>query len=148
MALKKMKILIRPDKSGGKIMWTALTCGCFFFSSGRGLKTGLHETERNEHKRWPCWLVYLIFELTTFQPNSPCSPYQFGGGGAQSTAAAPEPAQPNLTSPTSQGPPPSKKEYDESRIQVQGTLMCRYAPQKTKQVWDMIMNFFYTSIFI
>lgn len=40
------------------------------------------------------------------------------GGGAQSAAAPPEPAQPSLTSPTSQGPPPSKKEYDESRIQV------------------------------
>lgn len=40
------------------------------------------------------------------------------GGGAQSAAAPPEPAQPSLSSPTSQGPPPSKKEYDESRIQV------------------------------
>lgn len=36
---------------------------------------------------------------------------QFGGGG--STATSTQPAE------TSQGPPPTKKEYDESRIQVQ-----------------------------
>lgn len=30
----------------------------------------------------------------------------------------PGPAQPTPTSPTSQGPPPSKKEYEESKIQV------------------------------
>ncbi|KAF0039794.1 hypothetical protein F2P81_008029 [Scophthalmus maximus] len=44
---------------------------------------------------------------------------KFGGGGPPSTAAAaPEPALPSPSSPTSQGPPPTKKEYDESRIQV------------------------------
>lgn len=40
---------------------------------------------------------------------------KFGGGGPPSTTA---PAQPSPSSPTSHGPPPTKKEYDESRIQV------------------------------
>lgn len=35
-----------------------------------------------------------------------------------STAASSQPAQPRPSSPTSHGPPPTKKEYDESRIQV------------------------------
>ncbi|KAM8847824.1 UBX domain-containing protein 1 [Synchiropus picturatus] len=39
---------------------------------------------------------------------------KFGGGGASCA----QPTQPSPTSPSSQGPPPSKKEYDESRIQV------------------------------
>ncbi|XP_040904075.1 UBX domain-containing protein 1 [Toxotes jaculatrix] len=43
---------------------------------------------------------------------------KFGGGGPPSTAASSQPAQPSPSSPTSQGPPPTKKEYDESRIQV------------------------------
>ncbi|XP_029917674.1 UBX domain-containing protein 1 [Myripristis murdjan] len=43
---------------------------------------------------------------------------KFGGGGASSTAVSPPPSQPNPSSPTSQGPPPTKKEYDECRIQV------------------------------
>ncbi|XP_034545433.1 UBX domain-containing protein 1 [Notolabrus celidotus] len=43
---------------------------------------------------------------------------KFGGGGATSTAAPPQPAEPSPSSPTSHGPPPTKKEYDESRIQV------------------------------
>uniref|UniRef100_A0A3Q3W5G0 UBX domain protein 1 n=1 Tax=Mola mola TaxID=94237 RepID=A0A3Q3W5G0_MOLML len=43
---------------------------------------------------------------------------KFGGGGPTSTAATSPPAQPSLSSPTSHGPPPTKKEYDESRIQV------------------------------
>ncbi|XP_042274742.1 UBX domain-containing protein 1 [Thunnus albacares] len=43
---------------------------------------------------------------------------KFGGGGASSTATASQPAQPSPSSPTSQGPPPTKKEYEESRIQV------------------------------
>ncbi|KAM8733522.1 UBX domain-containing protein 1 [Acanthopagrus schlegelii] len=43
---------------------------------------------------------------------------KFGGGGTPSTAAASQPAQPSPSSPTSHGPPPTKKEYDESRIQV------------------------------
>ncbi|XP_023263115.1 UBX domain-containing protein 1 [Seriola lalandi dorsalis] len=43
---------------------------------------------------------------------------KFGGGGPPSTAASFQPAQPSPSSPTSQGPPPTKKEYDESRIQV------------------------------
>lgn len=34
------------------------------------------------------------------------------------TAASSQPAQPSPSSPTSHGPPPTKKEYDESRIQV------------------------------
>ncbi|XP_034037763.1 UBX domain-containing protein 1 [Thalassophryne amazonica] len=38
---------------------------------------------------------------------------KFGGGGSACT-----PTQPSPSSPTSQGPPPTKKEYDESRIQV------------------------------
>lgn len=37
-------------------------------------------------------------------------------GGAAATAS--QPAQPSPSSPTSHGPPPTKKEYDESRIQV------------------------------
>uniref|UniRef100_A0A672YZ90 UBX domain protein 1 n=1 Tax=Sphaeramia orbicularis TaxID=375764 RepID=A0A672YZ90_9TELE len=43
---------------------------------------------------------------------------QFGGGGSSTTATSSQPAQPSPSSPTSQGPPPTKKEYDESRIQV------------------------------
>ncbi|XP_059202252.1 UBX domain-containing protein 1 [Centropristis striata] len=43
---------------------------------------------------------------------------KFGGGGTPSTAASSQPAQPSPSSPTSHGPPPTKKEYDESRIQV------------------------------
>ncbi|XP_044061122.1 UBX domain-containing protein 1 isoform X2 [Siniperca chuatsi] len=43
---------------------------------------------------------------------------KFGGGGPPSTAASSQPAQPSPSSPTSHGPPPTKKEYDESRIQV------------------------------
>lgn len=43
---------------------------------------------------------------------------KFGGGAPSSTAASSQPAQPSPSSPTSQGPPPTKKEYDESRIQV------------------------------
>ncbi|GAA6225302.1 UBX domain-containing protein 1 [Lates japonicus] len=43
---------------------------------------------------------------------------KFGGGGPPSTAASYQPAQPSPSSPTSQGPPPTKREYDESRIQV------------------------------
>uniref|UniRef100_A0A3P8VAI5 UBX domain protein 1 n=1 Tax=Cynoglossus semilaevis TaxID=244447 RepID=A0A3P8VAI5_CYNSE len=39
---------------------------------------------------------------------------KFGGG----APAVPGPAQPTPTSPTSQGPPPSKKEYEESKIQI------------------------------
>lgn len=40
------------------------------------------------------------------------------GGGSSSTAVSPPPAEPSPLSPTSQGPPPTKKEYDECRIQV------------------------------
>ncbi|XP_074504761.1 UBX domain-containing protein 1 isoform X1 [Sebastes fasciatus] len=43
---------------------------------------------------------------------------KFGGGGPPSTAASSQPAQPTPSSPTNHGPPPTKKEYDESRIQV------------------------------
>ncbi|XP_031592151.1 UBX domain-containing protein 1 [Oreochromis aureus] len=43
---------------------------------------------------------------------------KFGGGAPSSTAASSQNAQPSPSSPTSQGPPPTKKEYDESRIQV------------------------------
>ncbi|XP_042349178.1 UBX domain-containing protein 1 [Plectropomus leopardus] len=43
---------------------------------------------------------------------------KFGGGGPTSTATSSQPAQPSPSSPTSHGPPPTKKEYDESRIQV------------------------------
>ncbi|XP_068571035.1 UBX domain-containing protein 1 [Cebidichthys violaceus] len=43
---------------------------------------------------------------------------KFGGGAPPSTAASSQPAQPSPSSPTSHGPPPTKKEYDESRIQV------------------------------
>uniref|UniRef100_A0A672YZM2 UBX domain protein 1 n=1 Tax=Sphaeramia orbicularis TaxID=375764 RepID=A0A672YZM2_9TELE len=43
---------------------------------------------------------------------------KFGGGGSSTTATSSQPAQPSPSSPTSQGPPPTKKEYDESRIQV------------------------------
>ncbi|XP_029368462.1 UBX domain-containing protein 1 [Echeneis naucrates] len=43
---------------------------------------------------------------------------KFGGGGTPSTAASSQPVQPSPSSPSSQGPPPTKKEYDESRIQV------------------------------
>lgn len=43
---------------------------------------------------------------------------KFGGIAPSSTAASSQPGQPSPSSPTSQGPPPTKKEYDESRIQV------------------------------
>ncbi|KAM4621805.1 UBX domain-containing protein 1 isoform 1-T4 [Polymixia lowei] len=43
---------------------------------------------------------------------------KFGGGGSSSTGMSSPPAQPSPSSPTSQGPPPTKKEYDECRIQV------------------------------
>ncbi|XP_076015787.1 UBX domain-containing protein 1 [Genypterus blacodes] len=43
---------------------------------------------------------------------------KFGGVGPSSTAVPVQPTQPSPSSPTSQGPPPTKKEYDESRIQV------------------------------
>ncbi|XP_056155134.1 UBX domain-containing protein 1 [Lampris incognitus] len=43
---------------------------------------------------------------------------KFGGGGSTSTAVTSSLTQPSPSSPTSQGPPPTKKEYDECRIQV------------------------------
>ncbi|KAM7417550.1 hypothetical protein PAMA_017269 [Pampus argenteus] len=43
---------------------------------------------------------------------------KFGGGGSSNTAATSQPVQLSPSSPTSQGPPPTKKEYEESRIQV------------------------------
>ncbi|CAN9515049.1 unnamed protein product [Ophioblennius macclurei] len=43
---------------------------------------------------------------------------KFGGAGPPSSAASSQPTPPSPSSPTSQGPPPTKKEYDESRIQV------------------------------
>ncbi|XP_037531736.1 UBX domain-containing protein 1 [Nematolebias whitei] len=43
---------------------------------------------------------------------------KFGGGATSSTAASSQPTLPSPSSPTGQGPPPTKKEYDESRIQV------------------------------
>ncbi|XP_047440878.1 UBX domain-containing protein 1 isoform X2 [Mugil cephalus] len=43
---------------------------------------------------------------------------KFGGGAPSSTAASSQPTLPSPSSPTGQGPPPTKKEYDESRIQV------------------------------
>nr|XP_046263107.1 UBX domain-containing protein 1 isoform X2 [Scatophagus argus] len=43
---------------------------------------------------------------------------KFGSGGQTSTTASSQPSQPSPSSPTSHGPPPTKKEYDESRIQV------------------------------
>ncbi|KAM9375691.1 UBX domain-containing protein 1 isoform 1-T2 [Pholidichthys leucotaenia] len=43
---------------------------------------------------------------------------KFGGGAPVSTAASSQPTPPSPSSPTGQGPPPTKKEYDESRIQV------------------------------
>ncbi|XP_056295984.1 UBX domain-containing protein 1 isoform X2 [Pseudoliparis swirei] len=43
---------------------------------------------------------------------------KFGASVLTSTAAPSQPAQPSPSSPTSHGPPPTKKEYDESRIQV------------------------------
>ncbi|XP_037117747.1 UBX domain-containing protein 1 isoform X1 [Syngnathus acus] len=41
---------------------------------------------------------------------------KFGGGGTSSTSTSS--VQPSPVSPTGQGPPPTKREYDESRIQV------------------------------
>ncbi|KAM7389847.1 hypothetical protein PAMP_023799 [Pampus punctatissimus] len=43
---------------------------------------------------------------------------KFGGGGSSNTVASFQPVQPSPPSPTIQGPPPTKKEYEESRIQV------------------------------
>ncbi|XP_017263740.1 UBX domain-containing protein 1 [Kryptolebias marmoratus] len=43
---------------------------------------------------------------------------KFGGGASSSAAASSQPTLPSPSSPTGQGPPPTKKEYDESRIQV------------------------------
>uniref|UniRef100_A0A3B5KQ08 UBX domain protein 1 n=1 Tax=Xiphophorus couchianus TaxID=32473 RepID=A0A3B5KQ08_9TELE len=43
---------------------------------------------------------------------------KFGGGAPPSTVTSTQPTPPSLSSPTGQGPPPTKKEYDESRIQV------------------------------
>ncbi|KAK2849033.1 hypothetical protein Q5P01_008867 [Channa striata] len=43
---------------------------------------------------------------------------KFGAGAPPSTAPSAQPAMSSASSPTSQGPPPTKKEYDESRIQV------------------------------
>ncbi|XP_061582290.1 UBX domain-containing protein 1 [Cololabis saira] len=43
---------------------------------------------------------------------------KFGGGAPSSTAASSQPTPVSPSSPTGQGPPPTKKEYDESRIQV------------------------------
>ncbi|XP_038142507.1 UBX domain-containing protein 1 [Cyprinodon tularosa] len=43
---------------------------------------------------------------------------KFGGGAASSTVTPTQPTPPSPSSPTGQGPPPTKKEYDESRIQV------------------------------
>lgn len=43
---------------------------------------------------------------------------KFGSGGPPSSAASSQPTPPSPSSPTNQGPPPTKKEYDESRIQV------------------------------
>ncbi|XP_020491478.1 UBX domain-containing protein 1 [Labrus bergylta] len=43
---------------------------------------------------------------------------KFGGVGTTSTATSSQPAEPSPSSPTSHGPPPTKKEYDESKIQV------------------------------
>ncbi|KAJ4946510.1 hypothetical protein JOQ06_024176 [Pogonophryne albipinna] len=43
---------------------------------------------------------------------------KFGVVSPASTATSSQPAQPTPPSPTSHGPPPTKKEYDESRIQI------------------------------
>ncbi|XP_034453826.1 UBX domain-containing protein 1 [Hippoglossus hippoglossus] len=43
---------------------------------------------------------------------------KFGVGGPQSAATSSQPAQPSPSSPTSQGPPLTKRDYDMSRIQV------------------------------
>ncbi|XP_013861602.1 UBX domain-containing protein 1 [Austrofundulus limnaeus] len=43
---------------------------------------------------------------------------KFGSGAASSAAASTQPTLPSPSSPTGQGPPPTKKEYDQSRIQV------------------------------
>ncbi|XP_054890806.1 UBX domain-containing protein 1 [Poeciliopsis prolifica] len=43
---------------------------------------------------------------------------KFGGGAPPSTGTSTQPTPPSPSSPTGQGPPPTKKEYDESRIQV------------------------------
>lgn len=43
---------------------------------------------------------------------------KFGGAAPPTSATSSQPAPPSLSSPTGQGPPPTKKEYDESRIQV------------------------------
>uniref|UniRef100_A0A3P9PP24 UBX domain protein 1 n=1 Tax=Poecilia reticulata TaxID=8081 RepID=A0A3P9PP24_POERE len=43
---------------------------------------------------------------------------KFGGGAPPSTVTSTQPTPPSPSSPTGQGPPPTKKEYDESRIQV------------------------------
>lgn len=43
---------------------------------------------------------------------------KFGGAAPPTTATSSQPAPPSPSSPTGQGPPPTKKEYDESRIQV------------------------------
>ncbi|MEQ2235778.1 UBX domain-containing protein 1, partial [Ilyodon furcidens] len=43
---------------------------------------------------------------------------KFGGGAPSSTATSSQPTPPSPSSPSGQGPPPTKREYDESRIQV------------------------------
>ncbi|XP_043982902.1 UBX domain-containing protein 1 [Gambusia affinis] len=43
---------------------------------------------------------------------------KFGGGAPPGTVTSAQPTPPSPSSPTGQGPPPTKKEYDESRIQV------------------------------
>ncbi|XP_062250016.1 UBX domain-containing protein 1 [Platichthys flesus] len=43
---------------------------------------------------------------------------KFGVGGTHSVATSSQPAQPSPSSPTSQGPPATKRDYDMSKIQV------------------------------
>uniref|UniRef100_A0AAX7UHU2 UBX domain protein 1 n=1 Tax=Astatotilapia calliptera TaxID=8154 RepID=A0AAX7UHU2_ASTCA len=61
-----------------------------------------------------CILPLLVETRTTWTFFS----VKFGGIAPSSTTASSHPGQPSPSSPTSQGPPPTKKEYDESRIQV------------------------------
>uniref|UniRef100_A0A3Q4GB85 UBX domain protein 1 n=1 Tax=Neolamprologus brichardi TaxID=32507 RepID=A0A3Q4GB85_NEOBR len=79
------------------------------------------ETEKKEHKRY----FSSLFSISVFyhfwwkqEQLGLLFSVKFGGIAPSSTAASSQPGQPSPSSPTSQGPPPTKKEYDESRIQV------------------------------
>ncbi|XP_035768771.1 UBX domain-containing protein 1 [Neolamprologus brichardi] len=92
-----------------------------------GVKRPMTEEEKNEQvkRSEDTQIIVLLIFITNRQRvkekiarDREERAQKFGGIAPSSTAASSQPGQPSPSSPTSQGPPPTKKEYDESRIQV------------------------------